>query len=275
MSVRRLALAAAVVALIAGRPGPARAETEVQWQTVASGSGELSPGQGFDLDFGDLTRSKAEFRLERSGDEIYWVPETVRPGMGCGATLASGDFATFDLSKTLNMNVSLEKIYLCGGANPPLPNGTVLYVSTCEGHTSKVVIDDCGSTLKLRYATYRKQLVTKVLQPGDLTAPPLKCPADAVVFEHDPRVLLLAWGKVSGAATYDLEVDCKGCCPPRREFYCSEQEKGKVYVSKTGLVSPSYDPIWLGAYQGRWRARAVKADGSAGPWSAWSAFSFK
>ena len=275
MSVRRLALTAAVVALIAGPSGVARAETEIQWQSLVSGSGEVSPGQGFDLDFGDLTRSKAEFRIERAGDGIFWAPETVRPGMGCGATLASGDFATFDLAKTLTMNVSLERIYLCGGSAPPLPNGTLLYVSTCEGNTSKIVLDDCGSTVKFRYATYRKQTVAKVARPGDLTPPPLKSPPDGVVFEHEPRVLLLAWGKVDGAATYDLEVDCKGCCPPRREFFCSEQEKGGVYVSKTGLASPSYDTIWIGAYQGRWRTRAVKADGSAGAWTGWLNFSFK
>ena len=273
MSFRRLALAAAVVALAAARSGLAHAETVTEWKSVASGSGEVSPGQEFDLDFGSLTQSKAEFRLERTGDGIYWIPFLARPGMGCNAAVASGGFETFDLAKSLSMNLSLDRIYLCGGEAPPVAPGTVLVVATCDGNTAKVVIDECGSTLKFRYATYRKETVTKVAQPGALTAPALKCPPDGVVFEHDPRVVLLAWGSVPGAASYDLEVDCKGCCGPRREFFCTEQENGKVFISKK-LTTPSFDTIWLGAYPGRWRTRAVKADGATGPWTNWFDFTF-
>jgi len=274
MSARRLALAAAILALTAAAPGPARADTEIQWQGVSSGSGEVAPGQEFDLDFGNLTQSRAEFRIERTADGIYWVPYIVRPNMGCGATVVSGDFEGFDLGKTIGMNVSLERIYLCGGASPALPAGTLLYVSTCEGNTAKVVLDECGSTVKFRYGSYHKQTVVKAPVSGALTPPPLKCPPDGVVFEHDPRVLLLAWGRVPGAATYDLDVDCKGCCGPRRELWCSEQEKGGMFSSKTALTSPEYDTVWQGALPGRWRTRAVKADGSAGPWTGWFGFSF-
>lgn len=273
MSAARLALAPALL-LLAAPFAPTRAETEIRWVSVSSGSGEVSPGEGFDLDFGNQSHSPADFQLERASDGIYWVPHRVRPGMGCGAAVASGDFDSLDLDKAQALAISLDRIYLCGGANPPLPNGTVLFVSTCEGNSAKVVIDDCGDMLKFRYASYRRQTVQKALPPGTLMPPPLLCPPDGVVFEHDPRVLLIAWGTVPAAATYDLEVDCKGCCGPRKEFYCSEQEKGKMYVTKTGLTSPAYDTIWLGAFQGRWRVRAVKADGTAGPWTTWSGFSF-
>jgi len=274
MSAARLGLAAAIPILAAALLGPARAETEVQWQSLSAGSGEVSPGQQFDLDYGDTRQNAPDFQLEKSADGLYWVPYRIRPGIGCAATVAPGDFDSFDLTKAASLTVSLDRLYLCGGATPALPNGTVIYVSTCEGNTAKVVIDDCGDTLKFRYATFRKQTVIKAPVPGALTAPPLKCPPDGVVFEHDPRVLLLAWGTLPGAASYDLEVDCKGCCGPRRELYCSEQENGKMYASKKGLTSPAYDTIWLGAYQGRWRVRAAKADGTAGPWTGWFGFSF-
>jgi hypothetical protein len=274
MSAARFALAASVLLLAVTGFGLVHAETEVLWQGVSSGSGEVSPGQEFDLDFGSLSQSRPEFQLQLAGDGLYWVPYRVRPGIGCGASLASGEFDSFDLAKTETLTVSLDRIYLCGGATPPLPNGTVLYVSTCEGNAAKVVIDGCGETLKFRYAAYRKQTVLKAPTPGALTAPPLRCPPDGAVFEHEPRVLLIAWGLVPGAAAYDLEVDCKGCCGPRRELYCSEQENKKMFISKPGLTSPAFDTIWLGAYPGRWRARAIKADGSAGPWTGWFGFSF-
>jgi hypothetical protein len=273
-ATRTAVLALAALICLAAGARAALAETEVVWQSVGAGAGELSPGQGFDLDFGDMRQSPPDFQFDRGDVGYYWTPYHVRPGIGCAVALAPGEFASLDLAKTESLTLSLDRIYLCGGSAPPLPNGTTLVVKTCEGNTSKVVIDDCGATLKFRFETFRKQTVVKAPVSGVLPAPEIRCPADGIAFDHNPRVLMLAWGAVQGAATYDLELDCKGCCGPRHEMFCAEQENGAVQLSKTGLTTTEYDEIWRGPYPGRWRVRALKADGTPGLWTGWTRFSF-
>jgi len=272
--MKPLAALAAFAAFVTIAPATIAQETEVQWQGTSSGAVELSPGQGFDLDFGDLRQSPQDFQFDRAGDGLYWTPYRVRPGIGCSAALAPGDFTSFDIATAESLTVSLDRIYLCGGSAPPLPAGATLLVATCDGSFSKVSIDSCGETLKIHYATFHKRIVAKAPVPGSLPAPAVKSPPDGVTFDHEPRDLLLAWGAVPGASKYDLELDCKGCCGPRREFFCADQENGKVFQAKPGLTTPAYYTIWLGAYPGRWRVRAFKPDGTPGPWSGWTRFAF-
>src|SRR5262249_52125409 len=140
------------------------------------------------------------------------------------------------------------------------------------------LIDSCGDSLKFRYVTYDRHVVTKAKPvTGALGVPVLTSPPDGTIFEHVPRDLLLTWGSVPGATSYGLELDCRGCCQPRKELFCAEQENGSVFITQPHLTTPAFYTLWNGPHNGRWRVRALKSEGGqekASPWSAWTAFRF-
>ena len=107
-----------------------------------------------------------------------------------------------------------------------------------------------------------------------LQAPRLKSPPSEIEFEHTPRELQLVWGTVSGAASYTLDLDCKGCCAPRYDVYCGDEEGGKPLLTIPALTQPEFFTTFIGAHPGRWRVRAIGKDGKPGPWSGWSTFAF-
>ena len=273
------AILSLMVVLGAGLPAARAQQTEVKWSEASSGGTELPLGASFDLDFGNVRQSEFDFQFEPWEGGYFWAPKR-----GCTVVIAGlTDYASFDIARADALSRGSERVYLCAGAGGPVAPGTVIIATTSDARYAKVVIDGCGETLKFRYTTYDRRVVTLKPDTGGLEAPVLKSPPEGTVFEHDPRDLLLAWGRVPGATSYTLELDCRGCCPPRKELFCSEQENGKVFQTIPGLVTPAYYTLWIGPLAGRWRVRAEKAESGPdgrtrekhGPWSPSMTFSFK
>lgn len=255
-------------------------EPEVRWKEASSGTMDVLLGASFDLDFQSAVGAEFDAQYEPWEGGGFWAPKR-----GCSvAILGVKDFATLDMGASHAVPRSSNRVYLCGGSGEPVGAGSVLIASTSDSRFAKVLIDACGDTLKLRYVTYDREVIQPRPVPSvGLEAPQILTPPDGVVFEHDPRDLLLAWKDVRGATTYTLEIDCRGCCAPRKELFCAEQENGRVFRSLPGLTTPAHYTIWLGPYAGRWRVAAVKVEPgpggkpreTTGPWTAWTTFGFK
>lgn len=248
---------------------------EIRWTEASSGTIEVPLGGGFDLDFQSTLASEFDAQFEPWEGGSFWAPKR-----GCSvAILGVKDFTSLDMESAHAAPRSPSRVYLCGGTAEPVTAGTVIIASTSDARFSKVLVDSCSDTLKLRYVTYNREVIQPKLAPvAGLEAPHILVPPDGVEFEHDPRDLLLAWSSVRGASTYTVELDCRGCCGPRKELFCAEQENGHVFKTLPGLTTPAYYTLWLGPYPGRWRVRAVQPDPGgekAGPWSPWTAFRFK
>jgi hypothetical protein len=89
-------------------------------------------------------------------------------------------------------------------------------------------------------------------------------PADGTVFSHDPRYTTLVWSTAAGAAEYQVQTQ-----------YWDPYEEGswQGYAGGTG-VDTSFDFLFVGAQPGRWRVRAINADGVLGVWSPWWFFEY-
>src|SRR5262249_53136762 len=88
--------------------------------------------------------------------------------------------------------------------------------------------------------------------PPPLSAPVLASPADGSLFYNFPRVTTLQWQAVSGAAQYDIEIQCDTC-------------NGQWSTWSTATVATtSYTFTWVGDNQGRWRVTAVAPSGTRG-----------
>lgn len=277
-TARAGALLGAVVLLLASFPGVStlRAQdAEVTWTEVSSGEAEIRLGDSFDLDFRDPRASGNDFQFEPWEGGSFWAPK-----VGCKAGLtAASDFASLPIEKASDVPLSSDRLYLCGGSQDPLKPGTILIATTSDARYAKVSIDACGPTLKFHYITYDRKVVKPAAVVAGLAAPQPTSPPDGITFDHTPRDLLLTWRAVPGATGYVLELDCRGCCPPRKELFCGEQEHGTVFLTQSDLVTPAFYTVWQGAYPGRWRVSAVKSQkGGApqsSPWSSWSSFTFK
>jgi hypothetical protein len=267
------ALAFASAGLLATLGAPlvhAQEPPEIRWDEISSGESQIGSTQGFELDFQNFTESRADVQFEPSEAGMSWAPKNGAAMAVAGAV----DFASFNMETTASFHPAADSIYLCGGSAEALPAGTVLVGTTTEGNYVKVSIDSCGEALKFHWATYKRIVLVKKPVPGALEAPVVKMPADGSVFEHDPRDLLLVWSAVPGAASYTLELDCRGCCPPRRELFCGEEENGKIYRT-VSVATSAYYTIWMGPNAGRWRVAAVGANGKPGPFTPWTNFAFK
>jgi hypothetical protein len=89
--------------------------------------------------------------------------------------------------------------------------------------------------------------------PPPLSAPVLASPADGSLFFHYPRETTLQWQAVTGAAQYDVEIQCD---------FCDGQWSTWREATITGT---SYAFTWVGDNQGRWRVTAIASDGTRGP----------
>lgn len=106
------------------------------------------------------------------------------------------------------------------------------------------------------------------LGPDPVKVPVQLAPKNNTEFTHFPRKVILRWRAVSGASSYELEVDCLSC----RQAGKWDSEVGLAW-HKASVKVTSYSFEFSGDNQGRWRVRAVKA-GRRSDWSPWWMFKF-
>ncbi|OLE21984.1 MAG: hypothetical protein AUG44_26030 [Actinobacteria bacterium 13_1_20CM_3_71_11] len=101
--------------------------------------------------------------------------------------------------------------------------------------------------------------------PAKLPAPVLTSPANGAVFHNFPRTTTLRWQAVSGARSYQVEVQCDVCGPP-----------GTMWVPwiTTTVTGTSYTFDWVGAQSGRWRITAISNSGAMGVPSGFRTFRY-
>jgi hypothetical protein len=88
-----------------------------------------------------------------------------------------------------------------------------------------------------------------------------------------PRTTSLGWKRVSGAASYSMELDCLECCASGK--WCSELGRPwKVVRGIPAVRSPGYKFEFTGAQPVRWRVWAVDHDGREGEKSPWRTFRY-
>ena len=104
--------------------------------------------------------------------------------------------------------------------------------------------------------------------PDPVKVPVQLAPKNNTEYTHFPRKVILRWKSVSGASSYEVEVDCLGC----RQAAKWDSEVGPAW-QKTSVKVTSYSFEFSGDNQGRWRVRAVKA-GRRSDWSPWWMFKF-
>lgn len=107
-----------------------------------------------------------------------------------------------------------------------------------------------------------------------LPAPAQTSPADGAVFEYFPRTTVLEWRAVPGAASYTVEVEFFNVCPAAS---CPETSPHQINGDppQSGIEETRYEFNFIGAQRGRWRVRAVDAEGRAGARSPWATFAHK
>jgi Domain of unknown function (DUF6777) len=100
--------------------------------------------------------------------------------------------------------------------------------------------------------------------PQQLPAPTGRSPADGTVFSHYPRTTTLSWNAVTGAAEYEVYIEC---------LHCIQSGQWGPYSTNT-VTSTSYTFNWVGAQPGRWRVTAIAGDGTRGITSTFYQFSY-
>jgi hypothetical protein len=79
----------------------------------------------------------------------------------------------------------------------------------------------------------------------------------------------VTWDAVPGATSYAVEMECPECCAQGRGCSRNDANGGVVKVKE-----PAHGFTWTHGLPGRWRVRAVFADGSMGPMSEWREFHY-
>jgi hypothetical protein len=107
-------------------------------------------------------------------------------------------------------------------------------------------------------------------QTMELSTPVPISPLDGTVYSHYPRLTVLQWEEMQGAASYTVEVDCFHCC--RYDAWCTDVG-GRSKVTP-GIKTTVYSFKFVGKQPGRWRVWAVTADRKEGPKSEWMQFTY-
>ena len=151
----------------------------------------------------------------------------------------------------------------------PMSSGKVIGEALLEWWKSLGTTHDDGE----RYWFYGLTLLgDPTLNWWSGVVPNLRDPFNNDVFDHYPRRMNFLWDTVSlpgSTVTYTIEIDA---------FHAIKSgqwaaESGKTYFISGNLSSNSYEHMFVGAQEGRWRVRA-RVDGINGPWSDWRYFRF-
>jgi WD domain, G-beta repeat len=151
------------------------------------------------------------------------------------------------------------------GSKEVTPEQTKTYVITAR--------NDAGQTDTFETKVEVKFPIMKEPPPQQLSysfsiepTPPPKHLTPAKV----PRRMMLKWNAVKHAASYTVEVDCKGCCGVANKW-CAELGK---HFMKASSTKPEYTFEFKGpAQSGRWRVWALDQKGRLGKESGWQDFS--
>ncbi|HKX27407.1 MAG TPA: redoxin domain-containing protein [Blastocatellia bacterium] len=100
-----------------------------------------------------------------------------------------------------------------------------------------------------------------------LPAPKLVAPASKSVFDHYPRETRLVWEMVSGAASYQVEIDFRS---PSSPDWNNQLRGVSNWTAESKTTSHTFN--FVGAQPGRWRVWAVDAEGRQGAKSEWWEF---
>lgn len=119
----------------------------------------------------------------------------------------------------------------------------------------------------LFFASLQANLAQEKIQPA---APIQLLPEDNSSFKGYPTTLTLEWKPVTGADSYDVEIDCLGCRQPGKW----DSDTGQVWKIGPGINKTKYTFIFAGNYKGRWRVRASKGFFEKSEWSSWRSFKF-
>ncbi|HYO83192.1 MAG TPA: redoxin domain-containing protein, partial [Bryobacteraceae bacterium] len=167
--------------------------------------------------------------------------------------------AMTDLNRALELNPAYRLA---------LENRLRLHMETKE--YAKAVADGEAVLRVEPHANWAKERIADARRfigaEAGLAAPAAIAPKDGAVFDHFPRDTVLQWALVPRAVGYEVEVDYS--------------YSGKWHSEAGGqqplhrVTEPEYRFPFVGAQPGRWRVRALGADGRAGEFSPWWHFRY-
>ncbi len=147
------------------------------------------------------------------------------------------------------------------GSNAPIyvPSDTTLELSV-RLRRRKETIDSALSESEKQVGTH-------------LPAPVQLSPQENVVFNHFPRITKLKWEPVEGAVSYTVEIDfCEWNALRKPDCVNPQPLRLKENPTTTGIVTTSYEFLFIGAQPGRWRVWSTDKEGRAGFRSTWRTF---
>jgi hypothetical protein len=217
--------------------------------------------------------------------DINWSPN----GYYTGIPGASGGFGLTDIvdptTLQIDFNTPVNRVGILGA--PPVATYTMTAYNdalTAIGSVTRTSSDGRAVFMGLQgTVNIRRIVITETGTNGQvgifddlryeaapLPAPVQTAPAHGSVFSHFPRTTTLTWAPVAGAASYIVEVDC---------FHCHQSgqwsaEIGQTFLEVPGITTTSYTFDFVGAQPGRWRVRAVDANGVQGQITGWFEFTY-
>jgi eukaryotic-like serine/threonine-protein kinase len=101
-----------------------------------------------------------------------------------------------------------------------------------------------------------------------LLPPYILSPTNGQKLSNYPRNLTLDWEEVPGAVSYEVQLEA--CDQNGQNCFDHPVDSDPPRIT----TATSYSFSFVGAQPGRWRVRAIDANGIAGEWSSWWTFTF-
>jgi len=116
-----------------------------------------------------------------------------------------------------------------------------------------------------------------VVEPVQVGTPTLLNPPYGATLTNFPRDMTLAWTGVPGVTLYDVDMEgCSGFHWQSNDapYGCSDWFNALFVGHYVGVRGTSFPWSFVGAQPGRWRIRAIDANGNPGSFSGWFYFRF-